>query len=744
MQTPEILAPAGNREQLIAAVQTGCDDVYLGMNVFSARAGAGNFTRKDIGEVIDYCHEYGVRVYVAINTLLKDVEVLAAVELASDLWAKGVDALIVTDPGLISELRRRPDIELHASTQTSIHHPDQAKFYRSVGIQRAILARELSAPEIRAISDVIESEIFIQGALCISYSGQCLMSSMFGGRSGNRGRCAQPCRLTYQLKEGEKRSETSHRLSPKDLSLLPRMDSILSLGVASLKIEGRLRSPAYVMEAIKAYRDALNGKRTSLRGLERTFNRGGYTQEYIDGRASHAMMARETPKHQGRFVAVAAKPMELQEDIRVGDGITTGAEGFRIEAIRQAGRSVLTARAGDTVEILPRKYTDGQLLYKNLDSALQERAEQVIREPYGRKMILPVQVRFIPGEPIRLTTDGMILEGDLVQEAVNAPLDRSRIVTALEKSGETAFRLEASFEDYQPGFVSIGALNQVRRQLVDQVVERTRIRRDRPVVTMERPTYSVRELPEKLIEVRQKNHLPLLAPGDIVCLNPFYQEKGSLDRNDVEQWNGSFFLHVPTILRTEYRETIDWIKGLPNCIGIVTANVAALAELHHLSRIGDRKLNLMNSLGADLYQVDGYEPSEELNRMELAKLSNMDRVVMNLYGRTELMLTDYCQTRTGYPCRRPCRHQPISLVDRMGEEIPVSRDIFCRSHLLNPKRKNLLGLSAEIKQLGIRHFSIQLTNETQEEAEMILQAFRTGQDVILEQVTYGHYRRGVE
>ena len=261
MNKIELLAPAGSMESLIAAINNGADAIYLGGNKFSARAYASNFDNENMMRAVDYAHSYGVKVYVTMNTILKQNEIKDALKYAGYLYEIGVDALIIQDVGLINLIKDvYPKLELHASTQMTIHNGEGALYFKEKGLQRIVLSRELSLDEIRYISkDLgIETEIFVHGALCVCYSGQCLMSSMIGGRSGNRGRCAQPCRMQYTLK-GEKTGERKgYLLSPKDTCLIDDIEEIIRSGTSSLKVEGRMKKPEYVAGVTSTYRKSID------------------------------------------------------------------------------------------------------------------------------------------------------------------------------------------------------------------------------------------------------------------------------------------------------------------------------------------------------------------------------------------------------------------------------------------------------------------------------------------------------
>ena len=275
----ELLAPAGTKESLIAAVENGADAVYLGGKLFNARRFAANFNEEELCWAVKYCHVRGVKVYVTVNTLIHEHELEPVVDYIFSLYNLGVDAVIVQDLGLAHLIHSiLPDFELHASTQMFLHNRFGIKFAEKLGIKRAILARELSLDEIAELAESgLDLEVFVHGALCVAYSGQCLFSSLLGGRSGNRGQCAQPCRLPYQLVDRVSQAEVveqpgDYLISPKDLRLIEHLDLLEKIGVKSLKIEGRMKGPEYTAVVTRTYRDAIDRRRVDHKAL--MFNRG--------------------------------------------------------------------------------------------------------------------------------------------------------------------------------------------------------------------------------------------------------------------------------------------------------------------------------------------------------------------------------------------------------------------------------------------------------------------------------------
>ena len=304
MKKIELLSPAGNMDSLIAAVEAGCDAVYLGGTLFGARAFAGNFNDDEIIEAIKYCHLYGVKVYVTMNTLVKNNEVDDFLKQALFLHQNGVDALIVQDFGMICYLREKyPNLEIHASTQANICSKDVCLLYHRLGVKRVVFARELSLEECEAIDVPIEKEIFIHGALCISYSGCCLMSSMLGGRSGNRGECAGVCRMPFYLKKGNSTLQKNrYLLSTKELNTTGNFASLINSNIDSFKIEGRMKGPLYVGFITRLYRRLLDGEDVDLSfeldSLRTIFNRD-FTKGRLFLESDIGLMNQDSPNHRG-------------------------------------------------------------------------------------------------------------------------------------------------------------------------------------------------------------------------------------------------------------------------------------------------------------------------------------------------------------------------------------------------------------------------------------------------------------
>ena len=400
MRKVELLAPAGSIESLYAAINNGADAVYLGGSKFSARAYASNFDNETMKKAVDYCHSYGVKIYVTMNTLLKEKELNEAIKYVGYLYEIGVDALIVQDLGLVNLIQEKyNDFEIHASTQVTIHNGEGAIYFKEKGFTRIVLSRELSLEEIKHISkDLnIETEMFIHGALCVCYSGQCLMSSMIGGRSGNRGRCAQPCRMEYTLKSNNMGEKKAYLLSPKDMCTIENIKDIIDSGAYSLKVEGRMKRPEYVAGVVENYRKAIdkeyyNKKFNVQEGkkvLLQLFNREGFSTAYLRKNIGKDMMSYKFPKNTGVEIGKVLDNGEviLKESLSLGDGIRFKDKGFTLSKILKNKQEVKKEEIGDRVTLFPKEYKKGEILYRTSSKELFLSLEESIT-PYMKKISL--------------------------------------------------------------------------------------------------------------------------------------------------------------------------------------------------------------------------------------------------------------------------------------------------------------------------------------------------------------------
>lgn len=502
---PELLAPAGSWEALVAAVQNGADAVYLGARSFNARQSAANFDDAELVKAIDYAHVRDVNVYVTVNTMLADTELDAAGRLLHFLYQAGADGLIIQDLGLARLARALlPKLPLHASTQMTVHNLSAVRFLKSLGFTRVVLAREMTLDEIRDIrvQGGLEVETFIHGALCVCYSGQCLMSSFIGGRSGNRGRCAQPCRLPYRLMDGDDGTVAEgYLLNTRDLNLAGHLPDLMAAGIDGFKIEGRLRRPEYVATVVGIYRRLLDRALTGTffitpeeeRDLAQIFNRR-FSTGYYYGAPGRDLVNFKQPNNRGLPVGRVRRydgkaglaEIALDGNLCVGDGVdfwvtVGGRVSTEVHQLLQGGREVESAGPGSVVALpVKGRIRRGDRVFKTWDAALLRRVRETFTSAREQKRIpLAAQVRAVAGESLHLTlTDG---QGHVVRVTGDAPLPtaerhpvtRDALAAQLDRLGNTPFAL-ASLETNLDGEAMLprSELNAVRRAAVEALTER--------------------------------------------------------------------------------------------------------------------------------------------------------------------------------------------------------------------------------------------------------------------------------
>ena len=480
----ELLSPAGDMESLLEAIHNGADAVYLAMKSFGARKFAKNFSKEEIIEAIKLCHLYGVRIYVTMNTLVKESEVEDFLEQVKFLHVNGVDAIIMQDFGMISLVRKMyPNLEIHASTQANNSSLDTIKMFYEMGVKRVVVSRELTLEEIKQINFPIEIETFIHGALCICYSGNCLMSSMIGTRSGNRGECAGSCRLKYALKDNDKTSPYEYLLSTKELNTSTKFSSLLNSNITSFKIEGRMKSAEYVGFITKFYRNIIDNKNINLKEetekLKVLFNR-----KFTEGNLfkTDDLMNTKSPNHIGieigKVLEVTNKyiKIKLTKELNQEDGIrfNESNSGMIVNFLYDKNMKLTSSvKANDIAYIdnkvdLKRKDT----IYKTIDKKLVDSLKK-----YDLKKI-PVKYKVIAkcGSNLSIKiSDGeneIIKEGSPVENSKTSPITKERIEIQLKKLGNTPFITNnINIEMDNDIFISIGEINEIRRYLTNSLID---------------------------------------------------------------------------------------------------------------------------------------------------------------------------------------------------------------------------------------------------------------------------------
>ena len=653
---PELLAPAGDFECLVAAVKGGADAVYIGGKSFSARAYAKNFDFDEVRRAVTYCHLHGVKLYVTMNILVYDSELDEAVAFAKEMYRAGVDALIIADVGLISAIRREiPDFELHASTQMSVNNSVGADLAYSLGCTRVVLARELSGKNMKDVTAncKAETEVFLHGALCVCHSGQCLFSSMIGGRSGNRGECAQPCRLPY--------NDGKYVLSLSDLSLAQHVRELIDSGVASLKIEGRMKSPDYVYTVTSIYRRLLDENRDSNKKenekLERAFSRGGFTDGYFTGDTFRKMTGVRT-----------------EEDKRISEREEKGD--FSIERTRVTAR--VSMRLGE-----PSKMT-----LKGVD---------IDRE--------------------------ISVVGEVPSEARNAPLTADAVKERLAKMGNTFLSLDT--EDIElvldDGInLSPSAINKLRRDAAERFESFTReLDECEKNEKTDTPPVVSAEKSKRTAIFFDHTALMGLDVNTAAYFDVIYAPLKAY--TSVSNKANGIYL-PPVIMEHELGAVREMMKSAKEA-GAIYALVGnpshlALANEQGLIPMGDFRLNVTNKLSLLEWQRMGVEDitvSPELTARQARAVGG--RAIV--YGRIPLMITERCFMKENFGCERCGKCQ---LVDRKGVRFPMMREAEHRNLIFNSAYTYMGDRTDEIK--GVRGYHFIFTTERSDEVACAVESFK--------------------
>lgn len=803
MRDVELLAPVGSFEALKAAVQNGANAVYLGGKDFGARASANNFDRDELKEAVKYAHIRGVQVFVTTNTLRKENEIEDFLEYAKFLYDIDVDAIILQDIGMARLIKRElPDFELHASTQMVAHSLEDVKYLESVGFDRVVLAREVTVEEIKYICDNCKAdiEVFVHGALCVCYSGQCLMSSMIGNRSGNRGRCAQPCRQRYELIDvytGEVvNSNGDYLLSPRDLNAIEEIDKVIDAGVHSLKIEGRMKRPEYVATVIDGYRktideylatNKLNVSDETINDLYTIFNRK-FTKGLLLGDVGKDMMNSQLPNNQGLYVGTVVDynkkakrlKIKLANTLKKGDGINLG--GGTIGRIIKNGNIETIGYKGETIELdFVGEARKGQIVFKTSDSELMDRVQATFtQDKEFVKNIIDAKITIKLGQKPILTlkdrhSNEATIEGDkIVEEAMKVALSKEKVETQLRKLGNTPYELdllEIELDDNVS--LPISLLNQMRRDCIELLdKERVSIKnRKYKNKTIKYKPVQYNRNKQQEISVKVKNLEQLESALECGVDRIYYEDTNTIDKGMslAMKYNKKVIYSAPRIIRNkEYNHLAK-----ANNAGVESVQVGNYGSIDYFK---DKKLNIdyylnaFNSETINYYKEIGADTlciSQELNINEIKETIkytdiNIESVV---YGYTPLMITEYCPMGVIVrDCKKDkrvakCKESIYALRNSKGDEFRVSQDIFCRSTIYNSNVTCMLDNLYELHEIGINVLRLDFTLEDKETVKEVIEAY---QEVLSNDyklatkatklynkldekgTTAGHYYKGVE
>ncbi|MBP3654334.1 MAG: U32 family peptidase [Oscillospiraceae bacterium] len=693
----ELLAPAGSPESVIATVQNGADAIYLGLSGFNARRGAANFNEEEFAKAVRYCHIRGAKVYVTLNTVVGDRELAEAAGLARMASDYGADGIIIQDMGLIRVVREAvPDIPLHASTQMSVHNLAGVQACAEMGLTRAVLARELSYEQIAFITKhaPIETEVFVHGALCFTHSGQCYMSSLIGGRSGNRGACAQPCRMQYSL--GGRMDD--YPLSLKDNCLITKMQMLEDAGVACAKIEGRLKRPEYAAVVTNIYSKIIKERRqptaAEMEQLELAFSRQGFTDGYFEGKRGKEMFGiRETPgKEQEKFFRAVNKQYVEGEAQRV-----------------PVNFYVLIK--------------EGQPIQAGIEDKDGNRAEAT---------------------------------GSVPQKAVRRGVTREQVQDQFYKTGGTPYYAENIFCEMDEGLhLSAAELNELRRRLINELTaKRAEPPKRRVCKYPPAPqTKPVEKDPVTIFQVLSAQQLtPELAelepeyiyiPMEVLHNHPGCQ--------DIFVENGSTPVVVlPRIINdNQFGEVAEMLKGIYDQ-GVREALVGNIGHVLLARKLGftvrgDFGLNVFNSYTNEVLHDVGMESVTASFELRMAQIRDMKKPVnteMIVYGRLPAMVSEQCIIKNSAG-RCSCQ-TPGQLADRMGSVFPVVREYGCRNVIYNAHKLFLADKKADYKKCGLWGVRLMFTTESAHECVEVAKSYAGLSQYRPNGLTRGLYYRGVE
>ncbi len=760
-KTIELLAPAGNRESFVGAINAGANAIYLSGKNYGARKFADNFSKEEIAELIRYAHIRNVKVYVTINTLIFEDEIRELFDYSDFLVYNHVDALIVQDLGIIDAFcKRYPETEIHASTQMNTFNIYQLEMLKKLGVSRVILARETSVSDIELMKERvdIDLEVFVHGALCVSYSGNCLFSSMNGGRSGNRGECAQPCRLKYSLHRNDKLIEPdSYLISAKDLMTISNLDKIANSGVKSLKIEGRMRRPEYVIATVRAYREALDniieGKTFNINEriseLLAVFNRE-YTKGYILNEEPYMINNSHRPNHLGTNVGKVVgfkhgkTTMVLNDTLRVGDGIRIIGDkdsGGQVGRIIKNDLIVKEAYLGDVITIdMPEEVSVGSQVMKTMDHQLESGLHSYLDEAMGIVDVDITLTAFINQKlSIKLKSDftqEIVLESNYIIEKANTPSqDEGKLAKQISKLGNTPYKIrKLDILTDGLGFIPNGVINELRREAINLLEEKSLLR-SKPIINNNNSKYQIKDNIEKSpkmavrVETVEQYEIANKQDIDIIYITEKLAKSYVIDEADSP---------LISMNRIWYEE--DKYKDFKN---LLIRDIGGLIFQDKTELIADSTLNSTNSLTLETLYENGVRriaiapecSKDNTYRMIQSFRSNhgfVPNLEMIVYGKTDLMITKYCPITKSEGIYRQncnmCEKYNYELINEKRDRFHLVRDGYCNLRILHHKPLNLIDYVQEILSMGIKTIRLDFTDESADETEKILKAFRNAID----------------
>lgn len=795
MAQVEVLAPAGCMESFCAAVNAGADAVYLGGSLFGARAYAGNLNEEQLREALDTAHIHGRKVYLTVNTLLKNNELYGQLyEFLAPAYENGLDAVIVQDFGVFRFIKEQfPKLDIHASTQMTVNGALGAQLLKEMGASRIVTSRELSLDEIRDIYERtgMEIESFVHGALCYSYSGQCLLSSVIGGRSGNRGRCAQPCRLAYTVFDENKKmsgKKEQRVLSPKDICTLELLPDIIEAGVYSLKIEGRMKSPHYTAGVVSIYRkyvdlynqagrEGCHVDECDIRDLMDLYNRGGFSKGYYVMRNGPEMMCMDRANHRGveALRAVSCRPGELTvcavNDLFPQDVVEITADFTWTSKTAHKKNEQFTIRT-------PRSLTvkRNELFYRVKNHALLDKIEENYIKK-NRKETVEIEVKLLQGQPVwaAIRCRGAVYEvtGTVVETAKNSPITEEQIRKQLSKFGNTEFsvsRIQVALDNNV--FISVQELNELRRNLAGGLKEQLTVRRSSEDSRIKSAGVTGLQTGSQKQNIKLSAAVYDSAVLEEILKEPHidrvYYEVSGTDfsklfgiAKQIHEYGKEAYLVLPYVFRKQTETFFEENTRMIEEAGFDGFLVKNLEELYFLeehrfkgNRVTDYNLYRFNDYGDDCfgkYHITERTVPLELNRKEISEMDNAGTEML-IYGRLPVMVSAQCVMKNMLGCglHTDRENGTLYLKDRVGKYMPVVNFCtWCYNVIYNSSVLNLFGRTEEIARCGVERMRIDLRfADANEAADIIKNAvdavYYHKESEMKGDFTNGHFLRGVE
>lgn len=762
----ELLSPAGDFKSLIAAVQNGADAIYLGTKEFNARASANNFNREELKKALYYAHFRNVKIYIVMNILLSDAELNKALEYINYLYQIGVDAVIIQDIGLAKLIRENfSKLPIHASTQMTINNLQGAKLLEDLGFKRVVLARETPLKEIKLIKENtnLEIEFFAHGALCVSYSGQCLMSSMIGGRSGNRGRCAQPCRKSYEVLDKNLKhlnTERAYLLSPKDLMTIDHIYELIEVGVTTLKLEGRMKRPDYVATITRNYHNALDGKSYNKGELTQAFNRK-FTKGLPLGDFGSSFSNIKRQNNQGVKVGEVKKSHKGHTLVNFTEAINKDdiLEFINTKSQRQTFQAPDNFKKGEAEFRIPFDVKTGEIR-RIIDVKLVEKAEKSFEEDNLKR---PLDLKFtakLNEKPILYLDDlreSIKIIGDfIIEKAKNRSVTEESIYENLDRLGNTDYILNSTEIDIDENiFLPISLINNMRRDGIEALKKKFISSYERENVNYSRDIVDNRKSFNKFnIHLSFKNPAQLNGV-DFEDIKRVYLN--FIDDDIVENLKTKgieVYYRSDKILQEEDYIKINKELQNTNFDGIMIDNLGGVKAFSDYKLIADYGLNIFNSYSSNLlYNLEVKEGiiSPELSLNQIAQLNKQTKLetILIAYSHIKAMTMEYCPFSNIKGCKnnqicKKCNFSSLHfLKDEMGINFPIIRKN--QSTIYNSYPINMINKLEDIKNANIENLLLDFTIE--ENPNEIINQFKKQIEFgynNLDIGNYGNYYRGVE